>query len=111
DLILALADGKSVMGRQPTTADEELTMWRAALACPTRSIRTGEHRAAPPDVFPWEVTPGVWLCAHNDRRSFGAHSWFVPEVGGGFLVDSPHWSADVVDAIAAHGGIAHVLLT
>jgi glyoxylase-like metal-dependent hydrolase (beta-lactamase superfamily II) len=111
DLIVALADGKSVVRRQPDTADEDLAMWRAALACPTRSIGTVEHRRAPVDVFPWELTPGVWLCGHNDRRSFGAHSWFVPDIGGGFLVDSPHWSADVVDAMERHGGIAHVLLT
>ena len=111
DLIVALANGQSVVSRQPETAVEELAMWRAALACPTRSIGTVDRRPEPPDVFPWEVTPGAWLCGHNDRRSFGAHSWFVPEVGGGFLVDSPHWSADVVEAIEAHGGIAHVLLT
>ena len=107
------ARGRKIRGEPAArqTAVEELEMWRAALACPTRSIGTVDRRAEPPDVFPWEVTPGVWLCGRNDRRSFGAHSWFVPEVGGGFLVDSPHWSADVVDAIDAHGGIAHVLLT
>jgi glyoxylase-like metal-dependent hydrolase (beta-lactamase superfamily II) len=110
-LIGALADGQSVVIRQPATAEEEHLMWRAALACPTRSIGTLDPRPEPTGVFPWEVTPGVLLCGHNDRRSFGAHSWFVPRPAGGLLIDAPHWSRDVVDSAEARGGIAHVLLT
>jgi glyoxylase-like metal-dependent hydrolase (beta-lactamase superfamily II) len=86
-------------------------MWRAALACPTRSIGTVEPRPAPHDIFPWNLTAGVWLCGYNDRRSFGAHSWFVPATAGGFMVDAPHWVPDVVSKIEALGGIEHVLLT
>ena len=113
ELIVARADGQSVVARQPTTPAEDLEMWRAALACPTRSIGTLSHARAPAGVFPWEVTPGVLLCGHNDRRSFGAHAWFVPgdERRGGLLVDSPHFDRDLVEAIAARGGLAHVLLT
>jgi glyoxylase-like metal-dependent hydrolase (beta-lactamase superfamily II) len=110
-LITALADGQSVVARQPASAEEETLLWRAALACPTRSIGTLERRPEPPGVFPFEVTPGVFLCGHNDRRSFGAHSWFVPGTGGGLLVDSPHWDRTVVEAVEVAGGIAHVLLT
>jgi ferredoxin len=104
-LIEALPDGQSVVARQPASPEEELLMWRAALACPTRSIGTVERRPEPAGVFPWEVTPGVFLCGHNDRRSFGAHAWFVPRAGGGLLVDSPHRD-DVADAsrFAEHFG-------
>jgi glyoxylase-like metal-dependent hydrolase (beta-lactamase superfamily II) len=111
DLIAALADGQSVVTRQPTSPDEELAMWRAALACPTRSIGTVDRRREPAGVFPWEISPGVLLCGYNDRRSFGAHAWYVPEVAGGFLVDAPHWNAEVVAAMETRGGLAHVLLT
>ena len=86
-------------------------MWRAALACPTRSIGTVSRLPQPAGVFPWEITPGVFLCGHNDRRSFGAHSWFVPRVGGGVLVDSPHFDRSLVSAFDARGGIAQVLLS
>jgi glyoxylase-like metal-dependent hydrolase (beta-lactamase superfamily II) len=111
ELIGSVADGKSVIIRQPTDAEEERMMWRAALACPTRSVGTVDAGTAPDDVFPWEVTPGVLLCGHHDRRSFGAHSWLVPRPDGGLLVDAPHWSRDVVQWSEGHGGIAHVLLT
>jgi glyoxylase-like metal-dependent hydrolase (beta-lactamase superfamily II) len=112
-LIVAAPDGNSVVARQPATAEETLEMWRAALACPTRSIGTVSRQHAPEGVFPWEVTKGVFLCGHNDRRSFGAHSWFVPGTASrpGLLIDSPHFDAELVDAFAAHGGIGHVLLT
>jgi glyoxylase-like metal-dependent hydrolase (beta-lactamase superfamily II) len=111
ELIHALADGQSVITRQPETPDEELTLWRAALACPTRSIGTLDRRPAPPGVFPYEVTPGVHLCGHNDRRSFGAHAWFVPGGTDGVLVDAPHWDGELVGAMETAGGIGHVLLT
>lgn len=110
-LIDALPDGQSVMARQPASPAEELAVWRAALACPTRSIGTLTRRRPPPGVFPMEVTPGVWLCGHNDRRSFGAHAWFVPGPPGGLLIDAPHWDGELVAALEAAGGISHVLLT
>ncbi len=121
-LITALGDGQSVVTHQPDTPETETLMWRAALACPTRSIGTRSRRAAPAGIFPLEVAPGVLLCGHNDRRSFGAHSWFVPPSGGsgvaagaaargGFLVDSPHFERGLVEAFGRAGGIEHVLLT
>jgi glyoxylase-like metal-dependent hydrolase (beta-lactamase superfamily II) len=111
ELIATLPDGQSVVARQPGTAAEELDMWRAALACPTRSIGTVDRRLTPTGVFPWEVAPSVFLCGHNDRRSFGAHAWFMPRPGGGILVDAPHWDREVVAVMEAEGGLAHVLLT
>lgn len=110
-LIAALEDGQSVVVRQPSSDDEEMEMWRAALACPTRSIGTVSRQTPPTGVFPWEVTPGVFLCGHNDRRSFGAHSWFVPRARGGLMIDAPHYEQTVVSFIASHGGLAHVLLS
>jgi glyoxylase-like metal-dependent hydrolase (beta-lactamase superfamily II) len=86
-------------------------MWRAALACPTRSIGTISRRQPPSGVFPLQVAPGVFLCGHNDLRSFGAHSWFVPRASDSFLVDAPHWDRGLVQAMENAGGIDHVLLT
>ena len=50
-------------------------MWRAALACHTRSVGTISHRDTPAGVSPQEVALGVFLCGHNDLRSFGALAW------------------------------------
>ncbi|MGE0308391.1 MAG: MBL fold metallo-hydrolase [Acidimicrobiia bacterium] len=111
DLIGALPDGLSVVVRQPSTPDEELLMWRAALACPTLSIGTTDRAQPPTGVYPWELTPGVSLLGHNDRTSFGAHSWYVPRPGGGVMIDAPHWANELVDAIEKLGGLHHVLLT
>lgn len=110
-LIEADPDGLSIVIRQPANPDEELLMWRAALACPTRSIGTVERQATPDDIYPWELTPGVFLNGHNSRHSFGAHSYWVPRPDGGLLIDAPQWSRDVVTAMEAHGGLAHVLLS
>lgn len=110
-LVSADGGGKSVVTRQPETPGEELLLWRAALACPTQSVGTVSRRRAPDGVFPAEIAPGVFLCGYNDRRSYGAHSWFVPQARDPFLVDAPRWSGTLARAMADAGGIAHVLLT
>jgi glyoxylase-like metal-dependent hydrolase (beta-lactamase superfamily II) len=111
DHITTIDGGQSIVTRQPANPDEEMKLWRAALACPTRSIGTTSRRHAPPGVFPLQVAPGVFLCGHNDVRSFGAHAWFVPQAHDPFLVDAPHWNRTLVQAIEDAGGIDHVLLT
>jgi glyoxylase-like metal-dependent hydrolase (beta-lactamase superfamily II) len=110
-LITSTAGGQSVVTRQPASPEEEMTLWRAALACPTRSIGTTSRRPAPPGVFPLQVAPGVFLCGHNDLRSFGAHAWLVPQASDPFLVDAPRWNRTLARAIEDAGGIDHVLLT
>ena len=110
-LIAATGEGKSIVTRQPAAPGEELALWRAALACPTRSIGTASRRRPPPGVFPMQVAPGVFLCGHNDVRSFGAHAWFVPQARDPFLVDAPRWNGALARAIDRAGGIGHVLLT
>jgi glyoxylase-like metal-dependent hydrolase (beta-lactamase superfamily II) len=111
DLISSTDDGLSIVTRQPASPDEEMMMWRAALACPTRSVGTVSRRHAPAGVFPQQVAPGVFLCGHNDLRSFGAHAWFVPQANDPFLVDAPHWDRSLVEALEGAGGIDHILLT
>ena len=75
----------------------------AAVGGVVAKVGEGGRLPMPPvvgwDVFPWEVTAGVFLCGHNDRRSFGAHSWFVPGPAGGFLGED-----DVGEARPADGG-------
>ncbi len=111
DLIGTLPDGRSYVMRQPQGPDEEQLMWRAALACPTRSIGTVDRASTPEGVFPWQLTDDVFACGHNDRRSFGAHSWFVRRPAGNLLIDGPHWERSLVEAFEAQGGLSMVLLS
>src|SRR5262249_13554891 len=103
--------GQCVFARQPATPAEETAAFRAMLVCPTASVRNESRRRPPRDLFPQEVTPGVWRCGYNAADSFGAHAWFVARPDGNLLVDAPRWADAVVAFVAAKGGLAHVLLT
>lgn len=111
DLIGADDRGLSVVLRQPRTADDELELWRAALACPTQSIGTRSRQQAPPGVFPYPLTDDVSLCGYNAESSFGAHSYLVERAAGNLLVDSPRFTRRLVEPIGERGGLAHVLLS
>lgn len=104
-------DGQSVFARQPTTPEQVIAAWRARLLCPTASVRTETHAAAPPDLFPQPIADGVERLGYNARSSWGAHSFLLRRADGNAMVDSPRWTRAVVDALAARGGLAHVLLT
>jgi glyoxylase-like metal-dependent hydrolase (beta-lactamase superfamily II) len=104
--------GKSVFARQPATHDERLAAWRAALVCPTASVRSETKQQRPPAaIFPEPMTEGVWRCGFNARSSFGAHSYFAARPGGNLLVDSPRFATELVRWFEDAGGIAHILLS
>jgi hypothetical protein len=104
-------DGVSVFTRQPETAEEVEMAWRAVLVCPTRSVGHETLRQPPPGVYPHDLGDGVHRLGHNARDSFGAHSYLVVRDGSNLLVDAPRWTRQLVDPIAALGGIDLVLLT
>ena len=110
-LIEADGQGLSVITRQPSGPDEEAALWRAAVACPTRSIGTLSRLRPPEGVFPWHLTAGVHLCGYNHQASFGAHSYFVIRETGNLLIDSPRYTRRLVEVFAEMGGVSHVLLT
>lgn len=101
----------SVFDRQPSTPEEVHQAWLAAELCPTRSIRTESHQRPPGRVYPHAIAEGVYLCGHNDRSSFGAHSYFVPKTTGNLLIDSPQFTRKLVEPFDAMGGIAKILLS
>lgn len=111
ELIAADDEGLSYVARQPETPEEESAMWRAAVACPTRSIGHREIRRPPAPSFPHELTPGVYAMGNNSKDSFGAHSYLVPRSDGNLLVDSPRYLRALAEQVDDLGGIAHVLLT
>lgn len=104
-------DGQMVVARQPADPDEERRAWLAALACPTRSIRTDPPRSRPTGLYPLELADGVTYCGHNSPDSFGANAFFVRRADGNLLVDAPRYTPELVTAFDAAGGISHILLT
>lgn len=101
----------SVFERQPRSPEEVHQAWLAAELCPTRSIRTESHLRPPPRVYPHALAEGVYLCGHNHRSSYGAHSYFVPRASGNLLIDSPQYTKKLVEPLEQMGGVASVLLS
>lgn len=110
-LIAADDAGLSYIARQPTSPDEEAAMWRAAEACPTQSIGNRAERRPPAPSFPFELTPGVLAMGHNDRSSFGAHSYLVTRTDGNVLMDAPRYLRSLAERVDELGGIAHIALS
>ena len=105
------AAGRSFVARQPSGADEEAAMWRAAAACPTKSIGNREHPREPAGVFPYRMTDGVFALGNNSLSSFAAHSFMVVRPDGNLMIDSPRFNRTLAESIDGLGGIAHVLLS
>jgi len=103
--------GQSVFARQPETEEELIQAWRARLLCPTASVRTETTQRPPSGVFPEPMTDGVYRLGFNARSSWGAHSFMMRRQGGNLMVDAPRWASQVMEAIAAWGGLSDILLT
>lgn len=88
----------------------------ALVACPTGSIGTVEHHHARAgiDSFPQQISENVYYCGFNAEASFGAWSYLImrPEKeGGNVLIDSPRFATQLVNKIAAMGGVRTMFLT
>ena len=108
--LIIRSGAKYVFQRQPDGEDELDRAWLARELCPTRSIGT-ETRTAKRDPYPHEEAPGVYRCGHNDRASFGAHSFFLTRPDGNLLVDSPRHTFKLAGPFEDMGGLAQILLT
>ena len=104
-------DGTSVVVRQPAGPEEEVVMWRAAIACPTRSVRTDPPTPRPRGVFPQHLAAGMTYLGHNSPASFGANAFLIERPAGNLMVDSPRFTPELVSAIDERGGLAAILLT
>ncbi len=103
--------GLSYVFRQPSNAEEEASLWRAAAACPTKSIGNRHEPREPQGVFPYQLTDGVLALGHNALSSFAAHSYLIVHPEGNLMVDSPRFSRPLAERLDGLGGIAHVLLS
>ena len=103
--------GRSFVARQPEGDEQEAALWRAAGACPTKSIGNREQPREPEGVFPHRMTDGVLALGNNALSSFGCHSYLVLRPEGNLMIDSPRFSRALAASISRLGGIAHVLLS
>ena len=103
-------EGRSFLITQPVGVEQEAELWRAAAACPTKSIGNRDQLQEPAGIFPYRMTDGVFALGNNARSSFAAHSFLVARPDGNLMIDSPRFNRPLADSIDALGGIAHVLL-
>ncbi|HEX8163806.1 MAG TPA: MBL fold metallo-hydrolase [Pyrinomonadaceae bacterium] len=108
-------DQSSVL-RQPASDGEVRRALMALVACPTASIGTSRRYDANLGVeaFPDPVAENVYFCGFTSESSFGAWSYLVtrPAAGGGnVLVDSPRYTARLVNKIERMGGVSRMFLT
>ena len=104
-------EGRSFLITQPVGVEQEAELWRAAAACPTKSIGNRDQLREPAGIFPYRMTDGVFALGNNARSSFAAHSFLVARPDGNLMIDSPRFNRPLADSIDALGGIAHVLLS
>ena len=102
---------QSSVFHQPETAEELLAAQKALISCPTASIGDAAKRdmTAAVAALPEHIDDDVYRCGYTSESSFGAISYFArdPKV----LVDSPRYTAPLVNSLEALGGVRRLLLT
>ena len=106
-------DGHSRVHRQPGDAAARVRAEMALLACPVGAIgtETKHDLAAARAAFPERVADGVYHLGYHAEASFGAASYLVRQPDGNVLVDSPRFTAPVVEALERMGGVRLMFLT
>lgn len=105
----------SAVRRQPEDARQLHQAYQALLACPVGSIGTEQSdrdalRTARAS-FPMRLEDGVSYCGFNSEKSFGANSFFIEHPDGNWLVDSPRYIHQLVEAFERRGGIRYIFLS
>jgi glyoxylase-like metal-dependent hydrolase (beta-lactamase superfamily II)/ferredoxin len=106
-------DERAFVARQPGGPAERRRALLALVACPVAAIgsrsKDGVTEAA--RAFPDPFAPGVLRCGYAAESSFGAASWLVVRADGNVLVDSPRFSAPLLERLRALGGARLMFLT
>ncbi|MGH3826377.1 MAG: MBL fold metallo-hydrolase [Pseudonocardiaceae bacterium] len=110
--LIGEVDGRSKILRQPRTKAEIATLYAAAHACPTRSIRQSSGSLdSTRDPFPMRLDGGVYLCGHNSRRTAGANAYLLVRPAGTLMIDTSRWSESIAVKYEALGPVTDILLT
>ncbi|MEU1513796.1 MBL fold metallo-hydrolase [Streptomyces sp. NPDC005811] len=108
--------GVSKVVRQPETEEEVRQMYRAAHACPTRSVHPPAGEWAPdsdPYPLPLDEDGIVLLCGHASPQTYGATSYLLRRPDGtAMMIDTPRWRPALARRYEQKvGTITDVLLT
>jgi glyoxylase-like metal-dependent hydrolase (beta-lactamase superfamily II)/ferredoxin len=105
----------SSVRHQPEGDGQIHQAYQALLACPVGSIGTEQSNRARVQAamasFPQRLDEGVSYCGFNSEKSFGANSFFVQHPEGNWLIDSPRYLKQLVEAFERRGGIRYIFLT
>ncbi len=89
--------------------------YQALLACPVGSIGTVQSEKprlqAAMASFPLQLEGGVYYNGFNSEKSFGGNSFFIQHPEGNWLIDSPRYLKQLVEAFEQKGGIKYIFLT
>jgi len=103
----------SFVKAQPRDEAEQMAALRALVACPTGSIGTADKARVAEAVaeFPLRLDESVSYCGFNSPKSFGGNSYFLQDVGGNWLIDSPRFVEHLARQFERRGGIRYIFLT
>lgn len=100
---------------QPQSLYEVQQAYQALLACPVGSIGAVQGDKAPLQAatatFPLRVEADVYYNGFNSEKSFGANSYFIRDLAGNWLIDSPRCRRHLEEAFERMGGIRYVFLS
>ena len=104
---------KSVVFRQPATQGEARRAEMALVTCPTGSIGTRAKRDLSDAIaaYPEPLGDGVYFCGFTSEDTFGGSSYLIVRPEGNVLVDSPRFTAPLVERIEALGGVRFMFLS
>ena len=103
----------SVVYRQPGTPGEARRAEMALVTCPTGSIGTRGQRDLSEAIaaYPEPLGEGIHFCGFASEDTFGGSSYLIVRPEGNVLVDSPRFTAPLVERIEAMGGVRVMFLS
>ncbi len=105
----------STVFQQPKSSKDRFAAYQALIACPVGSIGTIKNDPAiftkAQTSFPLALEDDVYYVGFNSEKSFGAHSYFIKHPEENWLVDSPRYLKQLVQAFKDLGGIRYIFLS
>lgn len=111
-----IEDGNySTVFQQPKSSKGIFAAYQALIACPVGSIGTVKNDpilfSKAQTSFPLKLEDNVYYVGFNSEKSFGAHSYFIKHPKGNWLIDSPRYLKQLIQAFEDLGGIQYIFLS